>query len=281
MSSVVPRPPLLSQLLTLVRSASRRLLNWVRIAPRRLLTWVRSASWQIVGRLVLWLLRHRALGPLLTLAYMVQACVAAFGPRPRMKVPPGCLLSGESMQLTAKLHEHRSASAHTEITDRQRAVAQSMTWGAAGAAVLILVAIATSSKTFSGAAMTVAATCFAVSIPLFIALGFAYSSHQNEATESPTPNEALNLHHLLRSAQFLFGLGLAALLWSFDRRVSIAFVVACYLGWRAFMNLVVFRVGEKAAAEVSAMLEDAMRKSRGKGEVEQPHPDASRGDPTP
>lgn len=58
--------------------------------------------------------------------------------------------------------EGRRARERAEIiSEKDRAVVQSMTWGTAGAAVLIVVAIATSSKTFSGPAILIAEGCFA------------------------------------------------------------------------------------------------------------------------
>jgi hypothetical protein len=47
---------------------------------------------------------------------------------------------------------------------------------------------------------------------------------------------------MIHAAHLLFGVGLASLIWSFSARVAIVFLVACYLGKRAFNNLVFHRL---------------------------------------
>ena len=116
----------------------------------------------LVGRAV-------ALGPVLVVGYYAQACFAAFGPRPEVEIDPGStvtpemtrFLAPDTKRLFALIQEAHKVPKRTNITERERAVAQTMTWGMAGAAVVILTAIATSSKTFNGPAILVAAGCFA------------------------------------------------------------------------------------------------------------------------
>lgn len=124
-------------------------------------------SWRIlfsrVGRAVV-------LSPLIVVRYYAHVCLAAFGPRPEVEIDPGSTVTPEMAQFLtpdnkrffALIQEARRVPKRTEITERERVVAQTMTWGMAGAAVVIVTAIATSSKTFNGPAIARAAIVFLV-----------------------------------------------------------------------------------------------------------------------
>lgn len=188
---------------------------------------------------------------------LVWAARVVFGRSPIIDVPANSAIPPELAQAIAQLEETRRARVKAEMTERSRDIVQTMTWGTAGVSVLILVAIATSSKTFTGLAMTIAAGCFAISIPLLISFGFAFAHHWDPARDPPTTQEVINLNALIYAGQFVFAFGLASLLWSFDYRISLAFLVACYLGTRALKNLVTNRISPKVAQDVSAMIKAA------------------------
>lgn len=220
-----------------------------------------------LARLLGWIILNRVLmrfvyPPLVCVWTFAYTFFGAFGPKPRFKVPPGTLfppgwpdadrMNAMMALLIARVREERSSPANAGIiTERDRAVIQSMTWGTAGAAVLIVVAIATSSKQFTGPAISVAAAFFAAAIPLLIAFGFAFAHQWDPVRAPPTPQERGNLGRLIITGQFLFASGIASLLWSFDPRVFAVFLVAWFLGWRAFKNLVVHRIAPKTAEEIT------------------------------
>ena len=218
---------------------------------------------KILGRIILSRPFKWVVTPLLYVGMIVWAAAIAFGRTPSIKVPHGSPLSQEMVELVARIEESRKAPVRGQISDRERALVQSLTWGTAGAAVVILVAIATSSKTF-GPAMPIAAGCFAVTIPLLIAFGLAHMHQWDAAKAPPTVQECINLIGLIYGGQLLFTVGLAVLLWDFNPRVSIAFLVACYFGARAHKNLVVKRFAPGTIENVTAMI-----KPVGSGEAHQ------------
>jgi hypothetical protein len=213
---------------------------------------------KLTQRIVLSRFFRIVLVPVLIVFRLVWAVRIVFGHSPVIDVPGNSAITAELATMIAKLEESRRTRVIGEMTDRGRDLVQTMTWGTAGVAVLILVAIATSSKTFTGPSMTIAAGCFAVSVPLFISFGFAFAHQWDPGRDPPTTQEVLNLNALIYGGQFLFALGLASLLWSFDYRVSLAFLVACCLASRVFKNLVVNRISPQVAQDVSAMIQSAV-----------------------
>lgn len=197
MSSVTQRPPLLTRLTLRLRIALSRLFGRV----------ILSGS-----------LQRFVFGPLMSVGTVVYAFAIAFGRTPRIKVPPDSAITPDLAELITRIQESREAPVRPEITERGRAVVQKMTWGTAGAAVLILVAIATSSKIFVGPAMSIATGCFAVTIPFLVAFGFAFSHQWDPARDPPSVPEIVNLNALIYGGQSLFAAGLTFLLWSFDVR---------------------------------------------------------------
>lgn len=223
----------------------------------RLRARLHSALLEVIG----WIVRSRAfrflLRPILKVWLYIYAFRLAFGATPRVSVPSGSVITEETAGLIARLEDARNKPVTAEFTDRERSLIQSMTWGTAGAAVLILVAICTSSKTL-GLAMSVAAGLFAVSIPLLTAFGFAYMHHREANTSNPPATQViLNLHALIYFGQMLFVLGIVAMLWDFNRWVAGTFLVACYFGMRAFKNLVTRYVTPASAKKVTSMLAEA------------------------
>jgi len=138
---------------------------------------------------------------------------------------------------TAQLWRDIQATRSQRITvanvkDRDRALSQTTTWGMAGLGVLLLAAILTSPK--SGAAVSIAIGCFAISVPLLVALGALSWLHFDEKGVPPTAQEIIYTTALTHMGQFLFCVGLGALVWSYDARAAIVFLVGCGIGLRVF-----------------------------------------------
>jgi hypothetical protein len=225
---------------------------------------LKSVLLTIAGRILLSRIFMRfVMPPLMAVGYVIYACIHAFGPRRKFDVPSGGPVHlSEWAELAARIQESKDGPQRKEISEEHRARMQSMTWGTAGAAVVILVAIATSSKAFVGPAITIAAMCFAFTIPLLIVFGFAISHHLNPARPPPEPTESSNATYLILAAQFVFAVGIGALLWSFDIKVALAFMVACCLAWRAYSNLVVHSFRSSTVGKVSVMLQEAVEKAK-------------------
>lgn len=214
---------------------------------------------QFVGRVVLnqFFMRF-VLGPLFLLLGFVDACIHAFGPTPRFEMPPGSVVPSGFMEVIGRIQEERKAKeVRTELTDYERASARSSTFGVAGVSMVMLVGIGTSSKVFNGPAVVIAAICFVITVPILIVCGIAFTHQWEPVRGHPAAREISNLHSLIALMHLVFAFGLAAFVWSFDKRVSIVFVIAAYLGWRAYNNLVVHRIAPKTAESLTAMLEAA------------------------
>jgi hypothetical protein len=184
-------------------------------------------------RLLLRIVASRAfkvvLKPVLYAGLLAYACLLIFGHTPKRLAE----LNAQSAQLITRLEEVRNKPIRTNLTDREHAALRATTWGTAGAGVVIEVAIATSSKAL-GPTMCLAAACFAVTIPLLIAFGFVQSHQFDPARDRPTTTqEAINLQALIYGTQFLFCVGLTAMLFDFNRSVAAAFLVGCWLAWRS------------------------------------------------
>jgi hypothetical protein len=165
--------------------------------------------------------------PIVTV-WLVKFLVTALYGTPRIRAEPGSQVE----QLLRDLQAKKSTRLSAPSDDRDRPINQTITWGPAGAAVLILAAIVTSSKL--GPALLMASGCFALAIPLLVVVGLVYASRIATTSEPLTVQEVLNVATLQHAAHFVWFLGFATLLWSYDWRVSICFVVGCYLAWRCF-----------------------------------------------
>jgi len=116
---------------------------------------------------------------------------------------------------------------------RGQGFAQSITWGLAGVGVVILTAIVTTHST--GRAIVIAATCFSLSVPFLVVIGSAYVLIGDPLCVQPTKRQILFLTVLLLAVHIIFFTGLAAFLWSYDFRIAIVFIIACYLAWRYYL----------------------------------------------
>jgi hypothetical protein len=136
------------------------------------------------------------------------------------------------------LQSARTKPVQGELSDADRAFIQPLTWGTAGAGLVILTAIVTSSA--KGTALTVAAGCCAVATPLLVAFGFIYPHLFMPKREPPAiVQQVLNIMLLIHGAQILFCAGIVAMLYSFNRAVALVFLVGCLLGWRAVSRFTV------------------------------------------
>jgi len=212
---------------------------------------VRSVQWAFVGTTAAsWITRSRnraLIWGLQRLQRLMQAAwferwvkAALIGPMVRLgllwfvwaiffgKVPES---TPEIALLSKQVREQFNARlAHSEGTERDRVVAQTMTWGTAGIEVLILTAIITAHP--PSLALEVATAALAVSVPFLVVLGFLYTLQSDPRTTPPTVKAAFFQAILLYAAHLLFYFVLAALLWSYDPRIAAVFVIACYMAWR-------------------------------------------------
>jgi len=52
----------------------------------------------------------------------------------------------------------------------------------------------------------------------------------------PTVQQCLNMHAAMYAGNFVFCLGLASLLWSYNPSIAVMFVLSCYVAIRRFMS---------------------------------------------
>jgi hypothetical protein len=111
-------------------------------------------------------------------------------------------------------------------TDQNRAAGQAMTWGVAGAAVILLTTVIVIHDVSRAGLM--AAASFALAIPILIVCGVVSVGYSDPKIEPPTVRQHLGLTATTHLAHFIVCFGFAAMLWGFDWRVSVVFVAACY-----------------------------------------------------
>jgi hypothetical protein len=144
----------------------------------------------------------------------------------------------------------------TDDAERERGIAlnRSMTWGVAGAAVVLLTTVIVATHPSDKAAL-IAAACFAYAIPALIVCGFiqlshAHSTPNNQGIQPPTMRQSLKILNRTYVAYFLVCVGAAAMLWSYDWKVSIVFIVSLYLALRLYRETVKVGTTKKQATEV-------------------------------
>jgi hypothetical protein len=148
-----------------------------------------------------------------------------FGYTPKWAMNP---LFAEQMQ---QLQALRDRPVSRTATDRDRALAQKITWGVAGGGVLILVSIVATTKQF-GPAMTMATVCFSLAIPILFGLGLTTEWSADARFAAPSVQQTIKQTAKTYGANLLFICGLAALLWSYKHMTGAVFVVGCYIAWR-------------------------------------------------
>jgi hypothetical protein len=117
-------------------------------------------------------------------------------------------------------------------TDKDRAADQTMTWGMAGGGGVILIAIVTTQK-FSPATW-VAATCLSLAVPFLAVLGATHALQAGPKSVPPFVRDILWGSLLLQAVHFIFYVGFAAFLWSYDARIAVVFVIGSYLALSYF-----------------------------------------------
>jgi hypothetical protein len=149
-------------------------------------------------------------------------------------------------QIAHKLTELRQkldSRASRRLTERERAIGQTITWGMAGVGVIILTTIVTA-RVFNPA-IWVATAAFAVAVPFLVVLGAAGAIQNDPKSAPPTLRATLFLQASIFLAHLVFCSGLAALLWSYDARIAVIFVGACCMAWRYVQRF----VAEHAASQ--------------------------------
>jgi hypothetical protein len=133
-------------------------------------------------------------------------------------------------------------------TDREPRLSHAMTWGVAGFALIALIQIVTQQPAHISAARWVACGCFALVIPWLAVLGFVVHDHM-DPKRPPTIQQCLNMHAAKYAGNLIFCLGLASLLWSYDRSIAAIFVLTCYVAVRRFLSFAKRRAATATPAE--------------------------------
>ena len=213
-----------------------------------------SLRYRILGRLLL----IKWLAPLILKVWRyARAYRSAFGPKPRMEFQYGSLppkFTSVLVEAVVRVHEEKISADYTGLTEREKSLAQTMTWGTAGVAVVFLVAIATTACRPFPIAILISAGCFSFAVPLLVAFGLVFTYYTNPRREPLTVDEKTNLNLLVWSSQTLVAVGLGALLWSFNFLVFLTYFIALCLGWRALTNLGSKRLPPSAVKKVTEML---------------------------
>lgn len=138
----------------------------------------------------------------------------------------------------------KTAEYPADDVERERGIAlnSSMTWGVAGAALILLTTVIASDHPSDKSAL-IAAACFAFAIPTlvvsgFIQLSYAHSKPSDHGIQPPTMRHVLRILIRTYIAYFLVTVGTAAMLWSYDWKVSVVFIVSLYLALRLYRRTV-------------------------------------------
>jgi hypothetical protein len=114
---------------------------------------------------------------------------------------------------------------------------KTITWGTAGAGVVILTAIVIDHK-FSPA-IWIATLCFTLAVPFLIMFGMVYGLLATPKQVPPTLREGVILVSSLYIVHLIFYVGLAAFLWNFDPKVSAIFLIGSFLALRYYSWFIV------------------------------------------
>ena len=144
--------------------------------------------------------------------------------------------SPEVAQLVDEIEALRSKPVQMDgATDKEPKLSQAMTWGVAGFALLALIQIVTAQSPQISAARWVACGCFALVVPWLAVLGFVVHDHM-DPKRPPTIQQTINMHAAMYAGNFIFCLGLASLLWSYNPSIAVMFVLSCYVAVRRFLS---------------------------------------------
>ncbi len=133
-------------------------------------------------------------------------------------------------QTLVKLNEALNRRVNPVWTDQDHALSQALTWGSAGLGVVILLTIV-AARVFNTATY-IATACFGVTVPMFIALGFAYQTQTRSLNAPPMVRDVIVLYARVFFVNAIFFFGFAALLWGYNYVISTFFIVGCILSAR-------------------------------------------------
>jgi hypothetical protein len=230
------------------------------------LTWIRAkpSKWpEIIGlklkiwglQLSMWLIKKRTFQYLVfrpfALGILAWIIWKVFTDPDRLNASGNPQVAEMLVQIKAMLD--KVAEYPTNDAERERGIAlnRSMTWGVAGGALVLLTTVIVATHPSDKAAL-IAAACFAFAIPTLIVCGFIQLSHahsplSDQGIQPPTMRQVLKIVNRTHTAYFIVCVGAAAMLWSYDWKVSIAFIVSLYLAFRLYRRTVNVGTAKKQA----------------------------------
>jgi len=119
--------------------------------------------------------------PFLLVWVWYRICAMVFGAIPKS----WATASPEVAQAVSQLEAARNARTQTDLmTDTDRTLLRTLTWGVAGIAVIILTTVITAQK--SSPALWLACACFALVVPFLAVLGVVASQYMDPKKTPPT-----------------------------------------------------------------------------------------------
>ncbi|HZT04523.1 MAG TPA: hypothetical protein VFA39_19905 [Steroidobacteraceae bacterium] len=123
------------------------------------------------------------------------------------------------------------------------ALNRTMTWGVAGAALVLLTTVLLEGHPLTDKATLIAAACFAYAIPTLVMCGFILMSHagaksSDQGIQPPTLRQGLKVLGRTHTAYMVVCIGMAAMLWSLDWKVSLVFVLSIYWAYRLYKKTI-------------------------------------------
>lgn len=211
-----------------------KLKNW----GLKLTIWgLQRLMWAMRSRIFRYLVfRPFALGVLAWIIWKV------FNDPDRLNASGDPRVAGMVVQIKAMLDTTAEYPKNDAERDRGIALNRSMTWGVAGAALILLTTVIVATHPSDKAAL-IAAACFAIAIPTLVVCGFIQLSHahsplSDQGIQPPTMRHMLKVLNRAYTAYFLVSVGMAAMLWSYDWKVSVVFIASLYLALRLYRRTV-------------------------------------------
>ena len=246
-------------------------LTWIRSRPFKwpLIIGIKLTVWGL--RLLKWLIKKRTIQYLVfrpfafgTLAWIIWKVITD---PDRLNASGNPQVAELLVQIKATINKRAEYPTNDVERDRGIAFSQSMTWGVAGAALILLTTILVATHPTDKAAL-IATACFAFAIPTLVMCGFiqlshAHSNPSDTGIQPPTLREALKVISRTHIAYFFVCIGVAAMLWSYDWNVSIAFIVSLYLPLRLYRRTVKVGTAKQPPATETVALPPQLGQSEG------------------
>lgn len=161
-------------------------------------------------------------------------------------------------QIKAMLERRTAYPTDEAARERGAALNQTMTWGVAGAALVLLTTIIVATHPLTDKAALIPAACFAYAIPTlvmcgFIQLSYASAKPSDQGIQPPTLRQVMKVMGRTHTAYFLVCVGMAAMLWSYDWKISIVFVVSLYWAYRLYRRTVTVGTPKQRLTAVSTL----------------------------